>query len=504
MIKINKLKKLSRSYPYLSNLGYNIFKNIWKIEAEYFNYNYPENKKESISIDKVKDYNKNRILGPRKKICYAPSNNMHFQINGDVTSCSFNSKLKIGNVENQSLIEIWRSDAAKQFRNEIADYNLNKCQSCKLSLNFGNYSSFPAIKYDIFSSDNTDYPTQMSFEMSNLCNYECIMCNEDLSSMIRKRKGLSPLKFTYPDNFIQQLIEFIPHLSIATFIGGEPLLIKHYYPIWEEILKHNKNCTIHLQTNGSILPPKFINLLDSGQFEIGVSIDAASEEVFERIRINSNFKEVEKNIDILIYYYKLNKINLNFNFCLMIENWNELPLMLEYSNNKNVPLNIIHVDGPYELDIKNQPSSVIQDIYHKLKSTEFENKHNSIIQKRNVETFNKTLDVINKYIEYALNIEYKSKKYELFSYDDILVEFENSLFSLEIFSHLNIEIKIEIKQHTLAFINSLTNDDRLKREVFIRLLLFFYETEHDMDDNINYKQFYKYINGFYLLSYKYN
>lgn len=503
MIKINNIKKIVNSYPKLAATGYSLLKNFWKIKAEFINYEYPAANINSLPFEKVKEYNRNRIFGPKMKICYAPNNNMHFQTNGDVTSCSFNKKLVIGNVNDNSLKEIWNSNNAIEIRKNMADYDLNKCHSCKMAFSYENYSSFPPTKYDLFSEDHSDYPTQMSFEISNLCNYECIMCNEDLSSSIRKSKNLPPLKNVYPDSFLEQLSEFIPHLKVATFIGGEPLLIKSYFAIWDQILKSNKDCIIHIQTNGSVLTSKFLRYLESGQFEIGVSLDALDKKVFEKIRINSKFEEVIENVNTLIQYYKKGKIGMNINFCLMNNNWEQLPKMLSYCNENNISLKIIQIDSPFNFDIKHMSYNFIVNVVNTLQSFQIKPYSNTVIEKRNIVSYNETLSSIQKFKSNALQIQDDLLKYSVFSVEELKFKLQDAFNTLAIFQHFNEKVKQDIYNYTIEHINSLTSDDNIQRRVLSRVLLFLHNNEHDMDDYVNYKEFHKILNGFYFIETNY-
>ncbi|MEZ5054304.1 MAG: radical SAM protein [Chitinophagales bacterium] len=411
-MNISKIKKIITNYPTIANLGYSIMKKYWNLKAHIMDYQYPSNNKNSLSLESIIEYNKNRIIGPKKRFCYAPFNNIHFQVNGNITLCSFNKKLIIGNIKNQKIIEVWNNSEAIKHRKSMADYNLEKCRACNMALQFKNYSSLPPSKYDIFSSDDAMYPTQMSFEMSNLCNYECIMCNEELSSSIRKSKKLLPIKNVYPDDFIHQLKEFIPHLKITTFIGGEPLIIKSYYSIWEEIIKNNKSCSIHIQTNGSYLPNKFLELLESGQFEIGVSLDAINKEKFENIRINAKYEVVIQNIEKLITFYEKGLINMNINFCLMSNNWQELPDVIKFCNERNLALKIILVYSPLNYDIKHMHPEAINLIYDTLSIEKNNlNTKQNLISKKNYQSYIDTLNSINNFTKIIqLNTEQKQTR----------------------------------------------------------------------------------------------
>ncbi|MFN8236843.1 MAG: SPASM domain-containing protein [Chitinophagales bacterium] len=488
---MRNLIKFAQKRPAIASLGYSVLKNIWNVQANFVDYGYPSNPSHaSISYDKVVTYNKNRPYGPKKKICYAPFNNLHFQMNGDVSSCSFNYDFILGNVNQASIKEIWFGEKAENFRKTLANYNFHKCQSCQNVLDAGNFSSFPPLKYDIYSSDATTYPTQMSFEISDLCNYECVMCNENFSSLIRKNRAkLPPLKLRYPDAFFEELKEFIPHLKITTFIGGEPLLIKQYFTIWEMILKDNKDCLMHIQTNGSYLPPRFLEMLESGQFDLGVSIDGITKETFESIRINANFDEVQQNIRTLKSFADRGKISMNINFCPLTLNWKELPGMVEYASSLAVPLKIVNVENPRHLSLHHRSATYLQEILHHYQTIHFDDIKNadSIITKKNI----KALTDLIKQIEFLIADANKREAY----FESMLNQYPQTLegvftelfFSNKLFANFSIEEQKNIAEEIMTSIHDKTTDISIINRVILRVyyMLVFFDHTAESDASVN-------------------
>jgi MoaA/NifB/PqqE/SkfB family radical SAM enzyme len=90
-----------------------------------------------------------------------------------------------------------------------------------------------SVKHKIFGG--VVMPKVMEFELSNECNLECVMCNGSFSSSIRKnREKLPPIISPYNDDFVNELDAFIPHLTDAKFLGGEPFMIEIYLKIGNE------------------------------------------------------------------------------------------------------------------------------------------------------------------------------------------------------------------------------------------------------------------------------
>ncbi len=507
-MKVSKgIKKVVNKYPKISQLGYTSLQQYWKLKANFIDYSYPKGSSQAnISEQQVKNYNKNRPYGPKKRICYAPFNNLHFLMDGSVSACSFNYDYILGKVKDNTIKEIWEGDRANHFRNMLGNYNFEKCLSCKNVLDANNYSSFPPLKYDIHSSDEAKYPTQMSFEMSNLCNYECIMCYEDFSSLIRKNRAkLPPLKNKYPANFVDQLKEFIPHLSIATFIGGEPLLIKSYFEIWEEIIKTNPNCTIHIQTNASFLPPRFLDLLESGQFEIGVSIDSPEKETFEAIRTNSKFDEVEENIEIFVKYLNRGKVFMNFNCCPMTINWHQIPEMVKYSNKYRIPLKIVNLENPRELALVHRDSAYLDHVYQKLIGKFANFNSNSIIDNKNIKAYHDFCRNIQFFSVEAKKREKYLVNYYSMSYDQILDKLKNTINQNQLFENFSTEEKSKLLFEVENEIIPKFKDQKILIRTIARIIHVFEINEHEEDSpaskdlEIGLVQFRRLFGEFYLL-----
>jgi MoaA/NifB/PqqE/SkfB family radical SAM enzyme len=323
--------------------------------------------------DTINSYNKTRNQKVDKTvICHAPWQSINFTQNGDATVCCYNKDYILGTYPNNSIHEIWFGKIANDLRSEMQKNPLPKgCQNCALQIESENFASVHARHYD-FHSDHpikhflkksvnyfrqkkfTAYPRVIEFELSNTCNLECIMCNGYFSSSIRKnRENLPPMKTVYDENFVNQLEEFIPHLTDAKFLGGEPFLIPLFYKIWEKIIKLNPNCKIHITTNATMIQKNGWDILYKLQANVVVSIDAITEDMYNRIRKGANFKEVMTNIKLFKKYTKQAKTDLNFSVCPMTLNWQEMPEIIQYGIDHKIYIYFNTVFYPENLSLKN-------------------------------------------------------------------------------------------------------------------------------------------------------
>ncbi|MBL0078674.1 MAG: hypothetical protein IPP53_06000 [Bacteroidetes bacterium] len=128
-------------------------------------------------------------------------------------------------------------------------------------------------------------------------------------------------------------------------------------------------------------------MIESKQFEIGISLDGFTKETFEKIRLNADFNQIQKNVAVLIDKMQKGKVNLNINFCPLTLNWHELPQMIEYANEKNISFKIVNVENPRHLSLHHRSETYIQNIIESIGDYNFEKKINFVTSK-NIATYN--------------------------------------------------------------------------------------------------------------------
>jgi len=318
-------------------------------------------------------------------VCHAPFVSLNFEQNGNVRACCYNSKDILGSWPNQSLMEIWQGAQAQKLRNHIRGNELDGgCAECGNMIIAGNHQGVRAKYFDEYAPNSLgsrlhyfrnklnghiNFPRVLEFELSNECNLECVMCNGYFSSSIRKnREGLPPINSPYDDKFVDELELFIPHLTDAKFLGGEPFMIKIYLKIWERILKINPKVRIHITTNGTILTQRVKDLLEGLNAGIILSVDSLNEETYRKIRVNGNFQKLSENIEYLLEYTKRKGTFISLAACPITYNWKELPDLLKYCLDREITLYFNAVFSPASVSLKEQPISVQQEVIYFLEN----------------------------------------------------------------------------------------------------------------------------------------
>jgi len=367
------------------------------------------NKNKYNSIDKkiVKEYNKTRNLKSRKHLCYAPFKSLTFFLAGDIMACWHNKQYLLGHYPEDNISDIWFGEKLKKLREHIINNDLTYgCEECEKHIKSSDFYSAGAWRYDYLSLKKSKYPVSMDFQISNICNLECIMCNGEYSITVRQNRELKhPYTNPYDDSFIKQLEPFIPHLHEASFSGGESFVINQYYNIWEKIYEINPNVVISVTTNGSTLNNRAKNILEKLKFNITLSLDSVNKENYEFIRKNGNFENLISNFEYYKQYALQNNTFLSVRICPLQQNWKELPEIFNFINEQNISLFFNSVIFPPYSSLWNLSSQKLSEILNYLSSFQFENK--TQIQKGNNKSYNNLIEQIAKWQNDAIKIEEK-------------------------------------------------------------------------------------------------
>ncbi|MDD3877295.1 MAG: radical SAM protein [Bacteroidales bacterium] len=354
----------------------------------------------SVSAEQVKSFELQRRYGPLKHICYAPYSSIFFNLEGQMSPCyaSYNENSDV--FPHTSIKEAWTKGNFATIRKEHKSFQLEK--NCSFCLDFFKnkaYGSMLSQKYEHFAFSSQKFPRIMEFELGNSCSLECIMCDERLSSAIQnKTHKYKPQARSYDDNFIEQLKEFIPHLQIAEFTGGDPFLINIYYKIWDLIITINPLCDILIATNANTMNEKIIALMKrTSRLHFNVSIDAVSKEAYEAIRINGNFEKAMTNIDIFFNYCKKNKTDINLLVCPMTVNVKELPEIIRFANAREIGVYFHNVVKPQHLSLKYLDPETLEEHIVFLHQQSFNCR--TFIQKRNLQNYSNLIILLETWKE---------------------------------------------------------------------------------------------------------
>ena len=248
----------------------------------------------------------------------------------------------IGNIQDNTLEEIWNGDNMKRIRKQVlGGYRPAECEPCFRLEDQGVESlrqrhisgNIPEARIKLYpravESMNSDFtmpfeiPT-MELKLNNLCNLKCRMCHpgdstswNDWSEIKDFYKGegqvifnlveehnleRKPLldKFEDNPNWWTSLEKNLPYFRRVEFAGGEPLMDPQHYRILDMLKPYGHQIEIKYATNGTTLGiskgrtihdywPHFRSVA------VNVSLDGIGD-VYNYIRGNSDWEAVVSNI----------------------------------------------------------------------------------------------------------------------------------------------------------------------------------------------------------------
>jgi sulfatase maturation enzyme AslB (radical SAM superfamily) len=248
----------------------------------------------------------------------------------------------IGWIQEQSIEEIWNGSPMRDVRRQIlCGERPDVCKPC-FDLEDQGVESLrqrhingviPEARINLYPNaldalreDYTmpfEFPT-MEIKLNNLCNLKCRMCNpldstnwkdwEEVKPFYEKENNYlvptvaklvrTPGQYIGPfddiDKWWNGFEKLLPYFRRVEFAGGEPLMDPQHYKILDMLKPYAKNIEIKYATNGTTLGiSKGRTIHDYWPYfksvAVNVSLDGIHD-VYNYIRTNSNFNEVERNI----------------------------------------------------------------------------------------------------------------------------------------------------------------------------------------------------------------
>lgn len=291
-----------------------------------------------------------RTFEPR---CVMPWQQLMIDAAGVVQPCAYRGNYTnhsprppLGNINEQTLEEIWNGAEAQHLRRCMADGDMEGagCSNC-LAVKQGQSLQ---LQYDpgylAESGEASEYranmqtkiaevrdgaaiiaskPTILYYTPSHHCNLQCVHCYQNSSrSLSVSRKDASG-----------EILALLPVLTELIAGGGEPLIL----PLWRRFVANydpsrNPYLRFATTTNATILRDDMVQgLAKFRALNIIVSLDGATKDTFETIRLFSHWDQFELNVarlkDITRSRYES---FFSFNISVMKGNILELPDLVRY------------------------------------------------------------------------------------------------------------------------------------------------------------------------------
>jgi len=166
-------------------------------------------------------------------------------------------------------------------------------------------------KRDSFQGNN---PYLIDLEPNSRCNFRCTMCQVSEWARGQRARDMTFQEF----QSLRDLFAFVIEAKIHGM--GEPLLHKEFF----NMVEYLKSFSIWTRTsiNGSLLLANnnIEKLVKSSLGEIQISLDGATKETYEKIRVRANFEKVTKGITELNSACEIENRNLTRMWVVLQDN----------------------------------------------------------------------------------------------------------------------------------------------------------------------------------------
>lgn len=221
-------------------------------------------------------------------------------------------------------------------------------------------------------------------KISNLCNYSCVMCNPNDSSIIfskwqKEQKNLFVKEEIKKNkNYFEEikkknkkkyshsiLLEILKHqIKHLKFLGGEPLLEKKLLTILSNINEtKKKNIALHFVSNGSIDITKIIKKYNLNFKSVSVSFSLEGiENMQDWARKGSTWQNVKKNI----FLAKKNGVQVSIHHTIQLSTIFRLNNLLNWCAKENLPITFGYLYKPSYHSIENLSNDLKKNIIDNL------------------------------------------------------------------------------------------------------------------------------------------
>lgn len=241
-----------------------------------------------------------------KPFCSLPWSGIHINQQLDVFFCCLmaSPKNRLGNLRDNLLEDILNNDAAREVRQGFLEGTIPK--KCKSACQF---RTGDIINDLLVHEKETIFRDQQQYHIgvhsadirsSNLCTLDCVYCGPIWSSTIAKRDGF--IEFIPSSAQQRQYQTYVDKIDLSScrrlfLAGGEPLLMKEYIVLLENVLRYNPTCNIRVNTGLSVInTPVFELLKQLPNVTWIVSVDTTNPDKFAYIRHGNTWDNFSNNL----------------------------------------------------------------------------------------------------------------------------------------------------------------------------------------------------------------
>ena len=255
-----------------------------------------------------------------KNICPRPYDTILIDKNGSCYACECTSWLpqSIGNLQIQSLEEIINSKTHKHLQESITDRTYRYCNEHQCSY----------IKSNTVLHGQPERIQHLRLAIDDSCNLRCPSCRKGLifykeGSQYKKRIRLA-------DKINDWLHTYNHPIQVHIGSDGDPFA-SHVYRHFMEHTPVRDNIKYSILTNGLMVKdfyPQIPHIIEN-LTELGVSIDGATKETYEKLRLGGKWDSINRNLECIAELKEQHNFKFVLHMVVQKDNWQEIPAMVE-------------------------------------------------------------------------------------------------------------------------------------------------------------------------------
>lgn len=289
--------------------------------------------------------------------CHVPFTALILEPDGRVGSCRMKgTEFTVGNLNENTLEEIWNGPFLREWRREFLSGNVSKCKSEVRYKGCNTCPEYNALLPSIEPVEvQSKQPLRIALNLNGKCNLECRMCH-----IWKEPNGL------YEKNgWWDQVAGWVKSVKEIELLSGEPFIQKDTYKLIDSISEQNPECLWTITTNANWkFNDKVRDTLDKIKFKhLTVSIDSLDHETYPKIRKNGDLSLLLETVDKLLEYDRsriargLGSLNIHVCFLVQKDNWQELARFHEYGKDKGVEHFLIFLFEPFDYSLLALPEA---------------------------------------------------------------------------------------------------------------------------------------------------
>ena len=250
-----------------------------------------------------------------KNLCPRPKDTILIDKQGSCYACECTSWLpqSIGNLQIKSLTDIIGSDMHQYLQSSITDGTYRYCNEHQCSY----------IKSGAVLHGQPDRIQHLRLAIDDSCNLRCPSCRKGM--IFHKEGSAYNLGIRLADKINDWLYNYEHPIQVHMGSDGDPFA-SHVYRHFMEQTPERDNIKYSILTNGLMFKefytkvPYVINNLQ----ELGVSIDGASKETYEKLRLGGRWEKILEGLECMAKQKQKHGFRFILHFVVQKDNYHEM------------------------------------------------------------------------------------------------------------------------------------------------------------------------------------